>query len=50
MPAELLANRRALESLVLAVRRHGGDLPPEFRGWRRDVITNALLECLHDGG
>jgi len=50
MPAELLANRRALEALVVAVRRKGGDIPPEFRGWRHEVITDALLESLHDGG
>ncbi len=44
---ELLANRRALESLLLASVEHSRDpVPPEFLGWRSEVITGTLLECI----
>jgi ribonuclease D len=47
LPPELLANRRALESLLLAAVDDGQDaVPPEFLGWRSEVITGALLECI----
>lgn len=48
LPPELLANRRALESLLVGVLKNGGDISPEFRGWRYDVITKKLLDCIHD--
>jgi ribonuclease D len=45
VPPGLLANRRALESLVVSSVT-GADMPAEFRGWRSEVITDALLACL----
>ena len=45
LPPELLAARRALESLLAATLEKRA-IPPEFRGWRRDVVTPALLDCL----
>ena len=50
LPVEVLANRRALESLLVEVLYRGDGIPPEFRGWRFDVITRALLDCLHESG
>jgi ribonuclease D len=47
LPPELLANRRGLEALLIGVLQDGGDVPEEFRGWRFDVVTKALLECIH---
>ncbi|MDH3317969.1 MAG: ribonuclease D, partial [Gammaproteobacteria bacterium] len=49
MPPELLANRRALESLlVAALNGNQHPLPPEFLGWRSRVITEALLRCIQE--
>lgn len=49
LPPELLANRRALESLLIAAIDEGrGPVPPEFLGWRSEVITGALLQCIHE--
>ena len=48
LPPELLASRRGLESLLLRVLKDGGDVPQEFQGWRFDVITKTLLDCIHD--
>ena len=49
LPLELLASRRGLESLLISVvRRDAGDIPQEFRGWRFDVVTKTLVECIHD--
>lgn len=45
LPPELLATRRALESLLEAVVKHE-PMPPEFRGWRQAVVTPALLGCV----
>ena len=45
MPTELLATRRTLESLLAATLKHE-PIPPEFRGWRRAVVTPALLDCI----
>ena len=42
---ELVASRRALESLLVATLNDEG-VPAEFQGWRRAVLTPALLECL----
>ena len=44
LPPELLATRRALESLLEAVLNKE-PVPPEFRGWRQAVVTPALLGC-----
>ena len=44
LPPELLATRRALESLLAATLKHE-PIPPEFQGWRRTVVTPALLDC-----
>ena len=45
LPPELLAPRRALESLLAATLKNEA-IPPEFQGWRRAVVTSALLDCL----
>ena len=41
---EVLATRRALESLLAATLKHE-PIPPEFQGWRCAVVTPALLDC-----
>lgn len=46
LPQELVASRRALESLLITVLQGDTDLPSEFQGWRRDIITGPLLDCL----
>lgn len=47
---EFLCRRKALHALfdVVANRQPGAplELPPEFRGWREDVLLGALLELL----
>ena len=48
LPPELLASRRALETLLISVTTNGGDIPQEFQGWRFDIITKTLLDCIHD--
>lgn len=50
LPAELLASRRMLEALVVRVRLDGGELPPEFTGWRFDPVGRRLLEVLREVG
>ena len=45
LPPELLASRRALETLLISVT-NGGDVPREFQGWRFDVVTETLLDCI----
>ena len=45
LPPELLAPRRALESLFCATLKNEA-VPAEFRGWRHAVVTSALLDCL----
>ena len=47
LPPELLANRRALEALLISVLENGGAIPQEFQGWRFDVVTTSLLDCIH---
>ena len=47
LPPELLANRRGLEALLTDVLKNGGDIPQEFQGWRFDVVTKSLLDCIH---
>ncbi len=46
LPPELVANRRALEALLISVVENGGDIPEEFQGWRFDVVTTSLLDCI----
>ena len=48
LPPELLANRRALESLLISELKNSGEIPAGFQGWRFDVITGALLDCIHE--
>ena len=48
LPPELLASRRALETLLISVMTNGDDVPQEFQAWRFDVITKTLLDCIHD--
>jgi ribonuclease D len=43
---ELLASRRMLEALLTSVLTNGRDTPQEFRGWRFDVVTRALLDSI----
>lgn len=45
LPPELVATRRALESLLETMLKHE-PIPPEFRGWRQAVVTPALLGCV----
>ena len=47
LPPELLASRRGLEALLITVLKSGGDIPREFQGWRFDVVTTSLLDCIH---
>ena len=47
LPPELLANRRGLEALLISVLKNGGGIPQEFQGWRFDVVTRSLLDCIH---
>ncbi len=46
LPPELVATRRGLEALLTIRLRNDSHIPPEFNGWRRAGITNALLTCL----
>ncbi len=44
---EMLARRRHLEQLLRSVDKQGGYvLPAALRGWREEVIGDALLLCL----
>ena len=47
LPLELLANRRGIEALLISVLENAGDIPQEFQGWRFDVVTTPLLDCIH---
>lgn len=46
LPPELVATRRGLEALLTNRLRDDSHIPPEFNGWRRTDVTNALLACL----
>lgn len=49
LPPELIANRRALESLLTArLKNNETSVPAEFLGWRSEIITGALLDCIHE--
>ena len=43
LPPELLANRRALEELLISVMKNQGNIPTMFQGWRYEIITETLL-------
>ena len=43
LPPELLANRRALEELLISVMKNKGSIPTIFQGWRFEIITETLL-------
>ena len=43
LPPELLANRRALEELLISVMKNKGSIPTIFQGWRVEIITETLL-------
>ena len=45
LPPELLATRRTMESLLDTILKQE-PIPPEFRGWRQDTVTSALLGCV----
>ncbi|MEE2636969.1 MAG: ribonuclease D [Acidobacteriota bacterium] len=47
LPAELLASRRTLETLLVSVLNHD-EVPAVFRGWRFRPVTDDLLRCLND--
>ena len=50
LPAELLATRRTIESLLRrAVAKKSPTLPRELHGWRREIIGEALLVTLDAG-
>jgi ribonuclease D len=40
----LLASKRHLEGLILSPR--GGPLPERFAGWRKEIITDALVTLM----
>jgi ribonuclease D len=49
LPPELLAHRRALETLLRGILAGGeANAPPQFLGWRSQVITHVLLETIHE--
>ena len=48
LPPEVLANRRALESLLISALNNPDDIPLGFQGWRFDVVTRSLLDCIHE--
>ena len=43
LPPELLANRRALEELLISVMKNKVSIPTIFQGWRFEIITETLL-------
>ena len=43
LPPELLANRRALEELLICVMKNKVSIPTIFQGWRFEIITETLL-------
>ena len=47
LPPELLASRRGIEALLISVLENAGDIPQQFQGWRFDVVTRSLLDCIH---
>ena len=46
LPPELLANRRALEALLIGTVIDRADIPPRFQGWRFNIVTETLLAAL----
>jgi ribonuclease D len=48
LPPELLANRRALEELLISVMKNQGRVPTTFQGWRFEIITETLLNGIQN--
>ena len=48
LPPELLANRRALEELLISVMKNQGSIPTTFQGWRFEIITETLLNGIQN--
>ena len=48
LPPELLANRRALEELLISVMKNQGNIPTTFQGWRFEIITETLLNGIQN--
>ena len=48
LPPELLANRRALEELLICVIKNQGSIPTLFQGWRFEIITETLLDGIQN--
>ena len=48
LPPELLANRRALEELLISVMKNQGSIPTLFQGWRFEIITETLLNGIQN--
>ena len=46
LPPELLANRRALEALLISTMFDRTNIPPNFQGWRLNLVTETLLTAL----
>ena len=44
----VLASRRLLETLVRSCMSDGGDLPLEWRGWRRSAALPSLLPIIRE--
>ncbi|MBM62580.1 MAG: ribonuclease D [Acidobacteria bacterium] len=48
LPPELLANQRALETLLISLMKTPAHIPTVFQGWRFKVITETLLNNISD--
>ena len=48
LPPELIATRRSIKRLLTKVIRTDGDVPLEFQGWRFNVVTTTLLDCIRN--
>jgi len=48
LPPELLANRRALEELLISVMKNQGSIPTLFQGWRFEIVTETLLNGIQN--
>jgi hypothetical protein len=47
-PPKLLANRRALEELLISVMKNQGSIPTTFQDWRFEIITETLLNGIQN--
>ena len=48
LPPELLANRRALEELLISMMKNQNSIPTAFQGWRFEIITETLLNGIQN--